>query len=352
MLKDGEGGVDGLLGACNITVSSDGNYAYVAGRNDNALSWYARNTSTGALAYEGVLKDGEGGFADGLNYPQDITLSSDGNHAYVVATGDDSVSWYDRNSSTGILTYSGMLRDEAEGSEYLDGVKSISVSPNGNYAYTASYVDDTVSWFERNASNGSLALKGFLRDGVDGIDGLQFANAVIVSGDGSHAYVAGLADDAVSWFEIDASNGALTYGGMLEDGVNGVDGLKGPNNLTLSPDGSHVYVVSRYDDALSWFERNASTGALTYGGVLKDGENGVDGLDYPRSVVISADGKNAYVAGFDDDAVSWYVRNASTGALTYMGMLKDGVGGSGRVGWSLLHHTFGGWKSCVCNGSY
>ena len=26
-----------------------------------------------------------------------------------------------------------------------------------------------------------------------------------------------------------------------------------------------------YDDAVSWYERNGSTGALTYGGILKDG---------------------------------------------------------------------------------
>ena len=38
------------------------------------------------------------------------------------------------------------------------------------------------------------------------------------------------------------------------------------------------------DDAVSWYERNASTGALTFGGMLKDGVNGVDGLDGARGV--------------------------------------------------------------------
>ena len=35
------------------------------------------------------------------------------------------------------------------------------------------------------------------------------------------------------------------------------------------------------DDAVSWYERNASTGDLIFGGVLKDGDNGdtVDGLN-------------------------------------------------------------------------
>ena len=33
---------------------------------------------------------------------------------------------------------------------------------------------------------------------------------------------------------------------------------------------------SYVDYAVSWYERNASTGALSYGGMLKDGVNGVD----------------------------------------------------------------------------
>ena len=43
--------------------------------------------------------------------------------------------------------------------------------------------------------------------------------------------------------------------------------------LTLSSDGNHAYVAALLS-AVSWFERNASTGALTYGGILKDGMNG------------------------------------------------------------------------------
>ena len=160
------------------------------------------------------------------------------------------------------------------------------------------------------------------RNGVDGLDG---AYSVTLSSDGNHAYVAASFDDAVSWYERNASTGALTYGGMLKDEVNGVDGLDGAYSVTLSSDGNHAYVAASFDDAVSWYERNASTGALTYGGILKDGVNGVDGLDGAYSVTLSSDGNHAYIASYIDDAVSWYERNASTGALTYGGMLKDGV---------------------------
>ena len=96
--------------------------------------------------------------------------------------------------------------------------------------------------------------------------------------------------------ERNASTGALTYGGMLKDGVNGVDGLRWCQKRD-----SVIGRKSRLCHRLlltigELVERNASTGALTYGGMLKDGVNGVDGLDGAQGLSLSSDGKHAYVA--------------------------------------------------------
>ena len=66
---------------------------------------------------------------------------------------------------------------------------------------------------------------------------------------------------------------------------------------------------------MSWYERNASTGTLTYGGMLKDGV-GVDGLGVADDVILSSDGNHAYVTGYADDAVSWLHVDTITGALS------------------------------------
>ena len=39
---------------------------------------------------------------------------------------------------------------------------------------------------------------------------------------------------------------------------------------------------------------------------LKDGVNGVEGLDGAKDIVFSVDGNHAYITGSDDNAVSWY----------------------------------------------
>ena len=152
--------------------------------------------------------------------------------------------------------------------------------------------DDAVSWYERNASTGALSYGGMLKDGVNGVDGLDGAKNITLSSDGKYAYITGT-NDSVSWYDRNASTGALSYGGILRDGVNGVDGLSGASDVKLSADGRHVYVTGYHDDAVSWYDRNASTGALSYGGVLKDGVDGVDGLDAAYHVTLSADHKHA-----------------------------------------------------------
>ena len=72
---------------------------------------------------------------------------------------------------------------------------------------------------------------------------------VILSSDGNYAYIA--SSGAVSWYERNASTGALTYGGMLQDGVDGGHGLYAANSVTLSSDGNHAYVTGQFDHAVS-----------------------------------------------------------------------------------------------------
>ena len=71
---------------------------------------------------------------------------------------------------------------------------------------------------------------------------------------------------------------------MLKDGVDGVDGLIG-SVVPCHRMAYHAYVTGQSDDAVSWCDRNASTGALTYGGMLKDESGYNDGLDAFQQVL-------------------------------------------------------------------
>lgn len=126
--------------------------------------------------------------------------------------------------------------------------------------------------------------------------------SVTVSPGGSHIYVAGGAEAAVAVFSRDATTGVLTFVEAQKQGAGGVDGLWGAVSVTVSPDGSYVYAAA--GSAVVVFTRNAATGALAFLQVVKDGVGGVDGLDGLSSLTVSPDGNHIYVANWREDGVT------------------------------------------------
>ena len=114
-----------------------------------------------------------------------------------------------------------------------------------------------------------------LFDGVGGVDGLAGARSVVVSPDAMHVYVTGYHDDAVAAFSRDSVTGELASRPPVFDGVDGVDGLNGACNLTISPDGAHVYVTGFLDHAVAAFSRDPSTGELSFVDAYFDDTEGV-----------------------------------------------------------------------------
>ncbi len=96
-LTDGVDGVDGLEGAAAVAVSPNGLYVYVLGQSENALAVFERYPSTGTLNLLQVLRDGEGGI-DGLATPTGIAVLPDGAHAgrvYVSSYADNALAVFD-----------------------------------------------------------------------------------------------------------------------------------------------------------------------------------------------------------------------------------------------------------------
>jgi DNA-binding beta-propeller fold protein YncE len=306
--RDAGGLADGLAGARAVVVSPDGANVYVAGHDDNAVSMPSRNPANGALTNLGMVQDGVGG-VDGLGGPQGLALSPGGEHLYVASEAEDAVAIFRRDGISGTLSYAGVVRRSNTGDVALDGAYAVAISPDGKHVYVPGCYDDTVALFTRNSTTGLLTYVGRLTDGFAGIDGLNGANSVAISPDGASVYVAGREDDAVAIFSRNEANGALTYLGMVKDGVGGVDGLDGARAVVVSPDGSQVYVASQLDDALAVFARDPGTGLLTFVKAHKDGQGGVDGLNTADGLAVSPDGAHIYVAGYGDDAVAVFARN-------------------------------------------
>jgi len=115
---------------------------------------------------------------------------------------------------------------------------------------------------------------------------------VAVSTDGKQVYlcVAARDGDAVAVFGRDTTSGAITWQACFRDvestltGCPSAQGLDNPHGASVSPDGTSVYFSSEIDDTVTTFARHTTTGALTYGGCMRDfnlpanGCTGAEGL--------------------------------------------------------------------------
>jgi 6-phosphogluconolactonase (cycloisomerase 2 family) len=333
--KDGTAGINGLGRATAVAVSPDGRNLYAASEGDDAVVVFSRNIGSGALLYAQTAKDGKNG-VDGLNGAAGVAVAPDGLHVYVAGADDNAIAIFARNAATGALSYVGLVRDGAANADGLAGVRSVAVSPDGRHVYAAAYDDRALGVFARDPASGLLTFVEKKADGIGGVDGLAFPTAVVVSADGLNVYATGSGDDAVAVFARDGTTGGLTFVGRLKDGVNGVDGLAGASALALSPDDLSLYVAGADEDALAVFARNPATGALTFIEKQQNGAKTVNGMDVPLGVAVGPDGSYVFVAASSGRSICVFLRDRTTGRLTFLERDEDDDGSRGLAGVAAL----------------
>ncbi len=323
---DSSNGVDGLSGVWDIAISPNGTHLYTVAGGDDAVTAFVRDVATGELTFLAIYKDGVAG-VDGLRNATGIALTSDGADVYAVGGGDDSLVHFSRDGATGLLTLETILVDDISGIDGLDGAQELAISGDDAHIYVTSLIDNKVAAFERDLATGGLTFLQVYRTGVDGVEGLASNIGVSLSSDGSNLYVAGSGFGAVVVFERDPSTGLLTFVEVHYDNVGATMGLEHVVGVAVSPDGEHVYAAAAVDDALTAFERNVGSGMLTFVQEVRDGASGTDGLDGPGKVAASADGLNVYVSSSIDDGVAAFERDPVSGTLSFLASYEHGESG-------------------------
>jgi 6-phosphogluconolactonase (cycloisomerase 2 family) len=300
---DSEYSRDGLDEPRDVVVSSTGEFVYVAAHGGDSILRFHWDTTNQWLEYQSTYTDGVGG-VDGLDGPQALTISPDGLHLYVASEIEGAVTLFSRNTSTGALTWVAVYKDGVGGNEYLAGAYDVAVSPDGKHVYVASYLEDAITVFLRNAGTGELTRLYVIEDGGFNPPFLDGANALLVSPDNNFVYVVSRLDDTLSVFERNTTTGGLTWRSHYIDGIRDVDGLDGARGIAIDPAGGAVYVASQYDDALAYFLRDPGNGLLTFVRAYKDNTPGIDGLETADAVSVSPDGKTIYVSGYGENALA------------------------------------------------
>jgi 6-phosphogluconolactonase (cycloisomerase 2 family) len=235
----------------------------------------------------------------------------------------------------------------------LAPVSRPTLSPDGRQLYVAAAGSllgggNGVAVFARAPASGALspagcvtATGGDARIGTEGScatgDALVGAREVAVSPDGRHAYVAASGSSAVAWLARDASTGALTSLGCLKDAprrdrCGELPNLVGASSVAVSGDGASVYVAATISAAVHVLRRDPATGALTALQCLSaTGSDGAcaraPGLQGVRDLVVAPDGAAVFAAGAGGAVVA-FARDAAAGTLTPAGcVLEDAPAG-------------------------
>jgi DNA-binding beta-propeller fold protein YncE len=351
----------GLDSAYQVQVSPDGKNAYsVAAVGD--LIEYSRDPASGALSVIGCISSEPSSHppcasknatmnVTAVDEPAALAISPEGNSVYVVSQGGDAndLAAFSRNPKTGLLTKVGCIAHEASGTECeTQGAKGlntpygVTVSPDGDNVYVASYSDSAVAEFSRDGESGAVEQLAAPNNCISSIAvsecgttvavGLERAIGIVVSPDDKDVYVAAggeYGEGAIVALERDTETGALTQlpgeaGCMSTSNEACAHGtaINGPEDLVISPDGKNIYANSYNDSAVIELKRDPETGDLTQLGCLANslaGETGpctqVKSIANPLGVAISPGGQDLYVSSFGEAAVAAFERDPKSGAL-------------------------------------
>lgn len=317
------------------------------------------NTALGPDHCELTAGAASNGTLSGLNSVESVTVSPDGRRVYAAGRDDDSIALFKRDPQRGALTFAGCYTgDSLSGAcdqiptdtsgghgSGLDDVRAVAIAPGGKQAYTVSAQDDAVARFKRHV-NGRLefldCVTGDTDSGPGGTgactqlpsaaagganSGLDHPKSLVVSPDGKSLYVASTEDTAIVRFKRDTASGELTFkdcvtgetesgsagsGACTEidaDGGNGDNsGLDDPRGLAVTKDGKTLLGVSSDDDALFVFDR-AGNGALTFDSCFT-GESETAAANPDCDTLIAT--SNGTDSGFDDSRSIAVSRDASS----------------------------------------
>ncbi|WP_427161064.1 beta-propeller fold lactonase family protein [Aliinostoc sp. HNIBRCY26] len=301
--------IDGLTDAYAIAISPDDHYLYVAGRNESAIAYFQRDTNTGELIFIATQQD------DLLSGLTDIAISADGRFLYAIASAEgteqDGIAIFERDPITGGLTPFDFLPHDPNQVDGLAGAYSLILSADNRFLYVSGIVDETtgvLGVFERDLDNGELSFVEAQTGYTDSIDVPFIPYSLALSPD--HQYLYGLGTSGViGVFARDTTTGTLSLVELQEDAAAETDGIGGVKAISISPDGKFLYAAIFQDDGVAVFQRDITTGKLTFREFQQDETNGVDGLDGIFSVVTSPDSKFIYTAGFADSAVTVFSQN-------------------------------------------
>ena len=314
-----------------VAISPDGTAIYVVGSAQSAvpgfdIAYIAKFNTSGTLQWQsnsGTLVPA--GTPSGVSHPnaihtvyQDVAVSPDGTAIYAVGhryredmdnVGAILTKW----TNSGSVTWNRMLGGNGEYRTSQDWFSGVAISPDGTSIYAVGSFSGSTAIITKWNTSGTIQWQKSLNGG-----GFE---KVTVSQDNASIYVVGMVNNEVHVSKWNSS-GALQWQRAFALGTPNVD------NVKVSPDGSHIYIVgSTTSQAIgdwdSFIIKLTNAGDLVWQRSLASSAR-----DYLMSVAVSPDGGTVYASGVGQNSNSIILSMPGSGNITLGSLTGAGMTGT------------------------
>ncbi|MFF5839933.1 lactonase family protein [Streptomyces massasporeus] len=279
-----------------------GTYTSVEG-GGKGIGLATYDTATGRIAGAGTIP--------GVGDPSYLAIHPDRGTLYAVDERDDGAVTAVRLSDRKVL-----------GSRSTGGAAPchLSVHPGGRWLLSANYGSGSVAVHPIDASGALGERTDLVRHtspppgpGQEGPHAHQF----VTSPDGDHVLAVDLGTDTVYTYRLDEGAGTLTEVAQAHTRPGA-----GPRHLTFHPDGRYAYLANEADNTVAVCSYDKASGRLTVGEAQSTGTG--SGTSYPAQILVTADGRHAYLANRGHNSLTRYAVEADGARLRLLDTVPVG----------------------------
>ncbi|GGV64534.1 lactonase family protein [Streptomyces griseoloalbus] len=251
------------------------------------------------------------GTLTGVGDPSYLAVHPDGRTLYAVDEREDGAVTAVRLSDRKVL-----------GSRSTGGASPchLSVHPDGRHLLSANYGSGSVAVHPVDAS-GALGERTELvtHSGPPPGPGQQgpHAHQFLTSPDGGHVLAVDLGTDTVYSYRLDVGAGTLTETARASTRPGA-----GPRHLTFHPGGRYAYLANEVDNTVAVCAYDPGSGRLRIGEAQSTGTGA--GTSYPAQILVTGDGRYAYLANRGHNSLTRYAVEADGARLRLLDTVPVG----------------------------
>ncbi|MFJ7290273.1 lactonase family protein [Streptomyces collinus] len=281
-----------------------GTYTSVEG-GGKGIGLATYDAATGRITGSGTIT--------GVGDPSYLALHPDRRTLYAVDERDD-----------GAVTAVRLADRKVLGSRGTGGAAPchLSVHPGGRWLLSANYGSGSVAVHPIDASGALGERTDLVRHtgpppgpGQEGPHAHQF----VTSPDGGHVLAVDLGTDTVYTYRLDDKAGTLTEVAQAQTRPGA-----GPRHLTFHPGGRYAYLANEVDNTVAVCSYDPASGRVEVGEAQSTGTGSGTGTSYPAQILVTADGRHAFLANRGHNSLTRYAVEADGARLRLLGTVPVG----------------------------